>query len=214
MVTYVNIFIGPQSIDVCMFTSTAVYFVLQAYLEAVVQRLSKTLDEDVFVPMYFGPQLENRNSGPACFFHRQSWTCIKLLGNILSWNKTRPLISTATLQRLALSNLLNRYIVTGLARSHINREALTKVNAIISTLPKDWYSQLHGDSTIPLLENLCRYLVSGAKTLHNATAMKGDKERREAREMITQMTKHLVTIHAIDHARVLSDQYSIRIQQC
>ncbi|CAL1547674.1 unnamed protein product [Lymnaea stagnalis] len=180
----------------------------RAYLEAVVARLRKTLDDDVFMPMYPLNILDNRSSGPAVFFHRQSWTCIKLLGNILSWHR---LISAPVLQKLALSGLLNRYIVIGLASSHINREALQKCQAIISTFPKDWFNNLDGDSTLSQLENLCRYLVSAAKTLHKATALEKDSERLEGREMIKQMSKHLVNIHAMDHAMSLANEFSFKI---
>ena len=52
---------------------------------------------------------------------------------------------------------------------------------IISTFPRDWFSSLDGDSTLPQLENLCRYLVSAARTLHAATAREKDAERLEGR---------------------------------
>ncbi|XP_059152632.1 PAX3- and PAX7-binding protein 1-like [Physella acuta] len=178
------------------------------YLEAVVSRLKKTLDDDVFMPMYPLSVLDNRSSGPAIFFHRQSWTCIKLLGNMLSWNR---LISALVLQKLALSGLLNRYIVIGLVSSHINREALHKCQAIISTFPKDWFTNLEGESTLPQLENLCRYLVSAAKTLHKATALEKDAERLEGREMVKQISKHLINIHAMDHAMSLANEFSFKI---
>uniref|UniRef100_A0A0B7AQE8 GCF C-terminal domain-containing protein n=1 Tax=Arion vulgaris TaxID=1028688 RepID=A0A0B7AQE8_9EUPU len=180
----------------------------RTYLEAVVARLKKTLDDDVFMPMYPLSVLDNRSSGPAVFFHRQSWSCIKLLGNILSWHQ---LISAPVLQKLALSGLLNRYIVIGLVSSHINREALHKCQTIISTFPKDWFTNLEGDSTIPQLENLCRYLVSAAKTLHKATALEKDNERLEGRELVKQISKHLVNIHAMDHAMSLANEFSFKI---
>lgn len=183
---------------------------LRAFLEAVVTRLNKTLEDDVFMPRYPLNVLDNRSSGPSIFFHRQSWTCIKLLGNILSWH---PLISTKTLQRLALSGLLNRYIVVGLVCSHINREALQKCQAIISTFPREWFSSLDGDSTLPQLENLCRYLVSAARTLHAATAREKDADRLEGRELVKQMSKHLVNIHAMDHATALASEFSFKIGQ-
>ncbi|KAH9508979.1 PAX3- and PAX7-binding protein 1 [Bulinus truncatus] len=180
----------------------------RAYLEAVVTRLKKTLDDDVFMPMYPLSVLENRSSGPAIFFHRQSWTCIKLLGNILSWHR---LIAAPVVHKLALSGLLNRYIVIGLVSSQINREALHKCQAIISTFPKDWFSNLEGDSTLPQLENLCRYLVSAAQTLHKATALEKDSERLEGRELVKQISKHLINIHAMDHAMSLASEFSFKI---
>ncbi|GFO12653.1 pax3- and pax7-binding protein 1 [Plakobranchus ocellatus] len=180
----------------------------RAFMEAVVARLKKTLDDDVFMPMYPLNVLDNRSSGPAIFFHRQSWSCIKLLGNMLSWHQ---LISPSVLQKLTLSGLLNRYVVIGLASSHINREALHKCQAIISALPKAWFASLEGDSTLPQLENMCRYLVSAAKTLHQATALERDVERLEGRDLVKQISKHLINIHAMDHAVALANEYSFKI---
>ena len=52
---------------------------------------------------------------------------------MLSWHQ---LVSPSVLQKLSLSGLLNRYIVIGLASSHINREALHKCQAVsIKILP-------------------------------------------------------------------------------
>ncbi|RUS81278.1 hypothetical protein EGW08_010952 [Elysia chlorotica] len=180
----------------------------RSFMEAVVARLKKTLDDDVFMPMYPLNVLDNRSSGPAIFFHRQSWACIKLFGNMLSWHQ---LISPQVLQKLSLSGLLNRYIVIGLASSHINREALHKCQAIISALPKAWFGDLEGESTLPQLENLCRYLVSAAKTLHKATALERDAERLEGRDLVKQISKHLINIHAMDHAMMLANEFSFKI---
>ena len=53
--------------------------------------------------------------------------CWQLLGNILSWH---GLVGTQLLQRLALDGLLNRYIVLGLANSHVNRHSMEKCQAV------------------------------------------------------------------------------------
>ncbi|KAL8611073.1 hypothetical protein ACOMHN_064364 [Nucella lapillus] len=180
----------------------------QAFLQAVVSRIKKALDDDVFMPIYPLSVLDNRSSGPAIFFHRQSWTCIKLLGNILAWE---GLVGRQLLQRLALDGLLNRYIVLGLANSHVNRHAMEKCQAVISTLPKSWFADLEGDKTMPQLENLCRFLTKAAELVHKTTARQGDMERQEGRLLIKQMSKQLVTIHALDHALALSNQYSFKI---
>ncbi|XP_076444487.1 PAX3- and PAX7-binding protein 1-like [Babylonia areolata] len=180
----------------------------QVLLQAVVRRAKKALDDDVFLPLYPMSVLDNRSSGPATFFHRQSWTCIKLLGNLLSW---QDLLGTQLLQRLALNGLLNRYIVLGLANSHINRHAMEKCQTIISTFPKSWFADLEGEKTIPQLENLCRFLTKAAELVHKTTCKQGDLERQEGRLLIKQMSKQLVTIHAMDHAVALSNQYSFKI---
>ncbi|XP_025097837.1 PAX3- and PAX7-binding protein 1-like isoform X2 [Pomacea canaliculata] len=180
----------------------------QAYLQAIYNRIKKTLDDDVFMPLYPMSVLDGRSSGPAVFFHRQSWTCIKLLGSILSWH---GLLGMKMLQQLALDGLLNRYIVLGLANSHVNRHAMDKCQAIISTLPKAWFAELESDKTLPQLENLCRYLTKAAELVHKSTCTQSDQERQEGRTLIKQMSKQLVTIHAMDHALFLSNQYSFKI---
>ncbi|KAK7107892.1 PAX3- and PAX7-binding protein 1-like isoform X2 [Littorina saxatilis] len=180
----------------------------QAFLQAVVTRIKKALDDDVFMPLYPMSVLDNRSSGPATFFHRQSWTCIKLLGNILSWH---GLVGTQLLQRLALDGLLNRYIVLGLANSHVDRHSMEKCQTIISTFPKIWFADLEGEKTLTQLENLCRFLSKAAELIHKSTCRLSDSERQEGRLLIKQMSKQLVTIHAMDHAVGLSNQYSFKI---
>jgi hypothetical protein len=54
----------------------------------------------------------------------------QLLGNILCWH---GLIGTQLLQRLALDGLLNRYVVLGLANSHVDRHAMEKCQAVSSS---------------------------------------------------------------------------------
>ncbi|XP_060072979.1 PAX3- and PAX7-binding protein 1-like isoform X2 [Ylistrum balloti] len=56
---------------------------MQNLLHAVVKRLQKTLDDDVFMPLYPKSAIENRSSGAAVFFHRQSWTCIKVYTHLV-----------------------------------------------------------------------------------------------------------------------------------
>lgn len=164
----------------------------QNLLHSLVTRMKKTLDDDVFMPLYPKSVVENRTSGSAVFFHRQLWTCIKLLGNILSW---QDILSVKVLQGLAVDGLLNRYIILGLCNSPTNTETLQKCQAIISTFPKQWFVDLEGDKTIPQLQNLSRFLVSTANTFY--TESNPEKDRRDE---IKQISKMLVNIHSMDHA--------------
>ncbi|XP_071112400.1 PAX3- and PAX7-binding protein 1-like [Haliotis cracherodii] len=180
----------------------------QALLKAISNRMKKTLDDDVFMPMYPKNVLENRSAGPAVFFHRQSWTCIKLLGNILSWY---GILADQVLQQIAFDGLLNRYIILSLHTGFCNKDALEKTNAIISTLPKAWFTSADTDKTMPQLEPLCRYLMLFADTMHKSTMLAADTERHEGRENIKQVSKMFVNIHALDHAIFLSNEYSFKI---
>ncbi|XP_071413996.1 PAX3- and PAX7-binding protein 1-like [Pithys albifrons albifrons] len=57
----------------------------QMLLKALLLRMRRTLDADVFMPFYPKNILENKNSGPYLFFQRQFWSSGKLLGNFLQW---------------------------------------------------------------------------------------------------------------------------------
>ncbi|XP_071134694.1 PAX3- and PAX7-binding protein 1-like [Mytilus edulis] len=165
----------------------------QELLRAVVNRMKKTLDDDVFMPLYPKSVTENRGSGSSVFFHRQSWTCIKLLGNILSWH---GILSSKVLHSLALDGLLNRYIILGLCNSPIGQETIQKCQSIISTFPKQWFTGLTEDRTMPQLENLCRYLVSIFNSIH--TQSRTDFQKMEAKEYAKQISKMLIGVHAMD----------------
>ncbi|XP_052087083.1 PAX3- and PAX7-binding protein 1-like [Mytilus californianus] len=165
----------------------------QELLRAIVNRMKKTLDDDVFMPLYPKSVTENRGSGSSVFFHRQSWTCIKLLGNILSWH---GILSSKVLHSLALDGLLNRYIILGLCNSPIGQETIQKCQSIISTFPKQWFTGLTEDRTMPQLENLCRYLVSIFNSIHIQS--RTDFQKMEAKEYAKQISKMLIGVHAMD----------------
>ncbi|XP_045198488.1 PAX3- and PAX7-binding protein 1-like [Mercenaria mercenaria] len=178
----------------------------QTLLKSLVLRMKKTLDDDVFMPLYPKSVLENRNAGPSVFFHRQSWTCIKLLGHFLSWD---GIISRKVLQGLALDGLLNRYILLGLQTAPFNQETLLKCQTIVSTLPKQWFEDLNEDKTIMQLESLCRFLMYAAQLLDKACGTASDLQRKELKEQLKQISKLLINIHALEHAMKLSELYSL-----
>ncbi|XP_023046347.1 PAX3- and PAX7-binding protein 1 isoform X3 [Piliocolobus tephrosceles] len=51
----------------------------QVYLKALLLRMRRTLDDDVFMPLYPKNVLENKNSGPYLFFQRQFWSSVKVI---------------------------------------------------------------------------------------------------------------------------------------
>ncbi|XP_053561943.1 PAX3- and PAX7-binding protein 1 [Bombina bombina] len=51
----------------------------EALLKAILTRMRRTLDDDVFMPLYPKPLIENRNSGPCVFFQRQFWSSVKVI---------------------------------------------------------------------------------------------------------------------------------------
>uniref|UniRef100_A0A452GUK7 GCF C-terminal domain-containing protein n=1 Tax=Gopherus agassizii TaxID=38772 RepID=A0A452GUK7_9SAUR len=86
----------------------------QTLLKALLLRMRRTLDDDVFMPLYPKNILENKNSGPYLFFQRQFWSSVKLLGNFLQWY---GILSNKTLQELSIDGLLNRYILMAFQNS-------------------------------------------------------------------------------------------------
>ncbi|XP_074662540.1 PAX3- and PAX7-binding protein 1-like [Tubulanus polymorphus] len=180
---------------------------LQALVKAVVERMKKTLNDDVFMPLYPKTVTANRGSPASVFFHRQLWSCIKIFGNVLSWSEV---LNDGLLKEVAIDGLLNRYILLGLMNSPMNQDGIQKCEKIISYLPKHWFGNLEGDSTFPPLENFCRFLVQSVKTVEQATPAVEFK-KRETRDTVKQITKLLVNLHAMDHAIQLANQFSLKI---
>ncbi|XP_067849290.1 PAX3- and PAX7-binding protein 1 [Heptranchias perlo] len=179
----------------------------QTLLKTIVLRIRKTVDEDVFVPLYPKSVLENKNSGPYLFFQRQFWSALKLLDNILQWT---GIISNRALQELTVDSLLNRYILLALQNSDPGDDSLKKCQSLITCLPKHWFVNLKGDKSIPQMENFCCYLVHLANTIYRLSLGCSDVEKRTARENIKQVIKFLAIIHALDHATTVANEYGVK----
>ncbi|GIY73608.1 PAX3- and PAX7-binding protein 1 [Caerostris darwini] len=94
---------------------------LVAFLQAVTTRIYKSLDDDVFIPLYPKELLENRSFNASNFFQRQFWSAVKLYQNILAWD---CLISEQQLLQMAFGSLLNRYFLMGLHTSCMMKDTL------------------------------------------------------------------------------------------
>ncbi|KAL3243446.1 hypothetical protein MRX96_020513 [Rhipicephalus microplus] len=55
---------------------------LQNFMAKMAARIGRALDEDVYIPLYPKEVLENRPGTPAAFFHRQFWSCLKLVSTL------------------------------------------------------------------------------------------------------------------------------------
>ncbi|XP_078700260.1 PAX3- and PAX7-binding protein 1-like isoform X2 [Branchiostoma floridae x Branchiostoma belcheri] len=179
----------------------------QALLRAVLGRMRKTLDDDVFMPLYPKRVLENKSSGAYYFLQRQFWSCVKLLGNMLQWHS---ILSREPLMELCVDGLLNRYMLLALQNSDVNDDSIEKSQKIISSFPRQWFADVEGDETLPPLQNLARYLSHSANTLHKNSIGCPDIDRRKARENIKQVAKLLVQIHALDHALQVAREHSLK----
>nr|XP_054753883.1 mitogen-activated protein kinase kinase kinase 15-like [Lytechinus pictus] len=122
-------------------------------------RIRRTLDDDVYMPLFPADMLENKASGANSFMQRQFWSCLKLLGNLLSWH---GLVAKEQLLELAIDGLLNRYLLLSLNNSDIDESSIAKCDRIVSSLPVPWFEELEGDSTLRQLEPLCKYLKYAA----------------------------------------------------
>uniref|UniRef100_A0A673APZ9 PAX3 and PAX7 binding protein 1 n=1 Tax=Sphaeramia orbicularis TaxID=375764 RepID=A0A673APZ9_9TELE len=152
----------------------------QELLKTVVLRTRRTLDEDVFLPLYPKNVLDNKNCSPYLFYQRQFWTCVKLLGNILQWD---GILSNSCLRDLALDSTLNRYILSALQTTDAGEDNVQNWQNVVDYLPRQWFCGLKGQQTLPQLEPFCRYLAHLANSLYRSSLGGSDMER------------HLISIH-------------------
>ncbi|XP_066555966.1 PAX3- and PAX7-binding protein 1 [Amia ocellicauda] len=179
----------------------------QELLKTIVMRTRRTLDNDVFMPLYPKNVLENRNSGPYLFFQRQFWSCVKLLGNILQWH---GILSNTSLKELAVDSIVNRYILSALQNTEPGEDSIEKSQSVISCFPRQWFTCLKGQQTIPQLENFCRYLKHVASTVYRVSLGGSDVDKRNAREHIKEVVKLLGSINALDHVVAVASEHGIK----
>ncbi|KAK9879759.1 hypothetical protein WA026_006821 [Henosepilachna vigintioctopunctata] len=96
---------------------------------AILHKMKTSLEHDVFIPMT--PKLADSRSS---FFQRQFSSGLKLLKNISSW---QGVLNDSTLKELALTSLLNRYLLTAIKFCMLT-DAVSKVNLITQILPRIW----------------------------------------------------------------------------
>ncbi|XP_029029774.1 PAX3- and PAX7-binding protein 1 [Betta splendens] len=179
----------------------------QELLKSVVLRTRRTLDEDIFLPLYPKSVLENKNSSPYLFYQRQFWSCVKLLGNILQWD---GVLSTSCLKDLALDSTLNRYILSALQTTDTEEDNVQKCQKVVECLPSQWFSGLKGQQTLPQLEPLCRYLAHLANSLYRSSVGTSDMERRTAKEQVKDVVKMLRHLNGLDHIITVAAAHGVK----
>ncbi|XP_072230322.1 PAX3- and PAX7-binding protein 1 [Leuresthes tenuis] len=179
----------------------------QELLKTTVLRTRRTLDEDVFLPLYPKNVMENKNSSAYLFYQRQFWSCVKLLGNIIQWE---GILSHSCLKDLALDSTLNRYILSALQTTDTGEENVLKCQKVVECLPLHWFSGLKGQQTLPQLEPLCRYLAHLAKSLHRSGLGGSDFERRTSKEQVRDVVKMLGHMNALDHIIAVAAEHGIK----
>uniref|UniRef100_A0A4W4GJE0 GCF C-terminal domain-containing protein n=1 Tax=Electrophorus electricus TaxID=8005 RepID=A0A4W4GJE0_ELEEL len=180
---------------------------MQELLRTVVMRTRRTLDDDVFMPLFPKNIMENKNSGPYLFSQRQFWSCVKLLGNILQWD---GILSQGALKELAVDSTLNRYILSVLQTADVGEDSVEKCRRVVECFPVHWFSSLKGQQTLPQLENLCRFMKHLAASLYRSSLAASDIDKRNAREHIKEVVKLLGRLNALDHVIDVASEHGIK----
>uniref|UniRef100_A0A8C2XLX8 PAX3 and PAX7 binding protein 1 n=1 Tax=Cyclopterus lumpus TaxID=8103 RepID=A0A8C2XLX8_CYCLU len=183
------------------------FFSHQELLKTIVFRTRRTLDEDVFLPLYPKSVLENKNGGPYLFYQRQFWSCVKLLGNILQWE---GIFSSSCLKDLALDSTVNRYILSALQTTDTGADNVPKCQKVVECLPVQWFSGLKGQHTLPQLEPFCRYLTHMANSLYRSSLGGSDVDRRTAKDQVKEVVKMLGHMNALDHILAVAAEHGIK----
>ncbi|KAG5896386.1 hypothetical protein JTB14_009591 [Gonioctena quinquepunctata] len=102
---------------------------LNNLFSAVLHKMKTSLEHDVFIPI--SPKLAESKSQ---FFQRQFASGLKLLKNITSW---QGILNDNTLKELALTSLLDRYLLSALKFCPIT-DAVQKIRLISLILPRVW----------------------------------------------------------------------------
>ncbi|XP_053172615.1 GC-rich sequence DNA-binding factor 2 isoform X2 [Scomber japonicus] len=126
---------------------------VKALIEAVVGRLRKCVDEEVFIPLYPKKFLEDRSSPQSCFRNQQFWTAIKLLGNMGKWDLLLP---ESVLKELMLDKLLNRYLMITLCSQTLSSD-VNACKKIADSLPLSWLTG--ANVCLPQLQSVRNHLV-------------------------------------------------------
>ncbi|XP_052423276.1 PAX3- and PAX7-binding protein 1 [Carassius gibelio] len=179
----------------------------QELLRTIVMRIRRTLDDDIFLPLFPKNVMENKNSGPYLFSQRQFWSCVKLLGNILIWD---GILSPSVLKELAVDSTLNRYILSALQTTDVSEEHVEKCRRVVECFPVQWFSSLKGQQTLPQLENFCRYLKHLASSLYRGCVSGSDVEKRNVREHIKEVVRLLGRLNALDHVIAVASEHGIK----
>ncbi|CAF0758235.1 unnamed protein product [Rotaria sp. Silwood1] len=198
---------------------------VQNLLKAIVDRLQRSLDDDIYIPLYpkeiiaLGSSRTSSNNSAIMateFFFRQYWTCVKLLGNITLWSQ---ILSLKTILDLSIDGLLNRYILVSLKNMDlISNEMITRCLLLAKCFPiKQWFdnnktilqNQLT-DTTLPALENFCLFLKQLAQEYSTQIFSANDKDKKIYKENIRQIRVIFVHLHALDHALELTNEYEIK----
>lgn len=157
-------------------------------MNLVVLRMKKSIEEDVFIPLYPKSTLEDKSSPHSKFQDRRFWSAVKLFSNVLLWD---GIVQEDTVRDLGLSKLLNRYLLLNLLNTPPGPDNTVKCRKVVACLPERWFQDLESGSTLPELRNFCQYLLQCAHTLHK------NNHSDETKEVLLLLVK-VKALHVVE----------------
>ncbi|XP_035177922.1 GC-rich sequence DNA-binding factor 2 [Oxyura jamaicensis] len=157
-------------------------------INEVVLRMKKSIEEDVFIPLYPKSTVEDKSSPGSKFQERRFWSAVKLLSNVLIWN---GIVQENTVRDLGLSKLLNRYLLLNLLNTPPGPDNIEKCSKVVACLPERWFEDLGNGSTLPELVNFCQHLLQCARVLHK------NNHSDETKEVILLLVK-VKALHIVE----------------
>ncbi|KAM6123386.1 intron Large complex component GCFC2 isoform 1-T1 [Pterocles gutturalis] len=142
-------------------------------MSMVVLRMKKSVEEDVFIPLYPKSIVEDKSSLCSKFQERRFWSAVKLLSNVLLWD---GIVQEDTIRDLGLSKLLNRYLLLNLLNTPPGPDNIERCKKVVACFPERWFQNLKSGSTLPELLNFCQHLLQCAHTLHKNNHSNETKE--------------------------------------
>ncbi|ESO13113.1 hypothetical protein HELRODRAFT_93667 [Helobdella robusta] len=176
---------------------------LQSLICSINKRIMKSINDDLFIPLYPKSVLENKTSESTMFFNRQVYSCLKLMKSIVLWQNV---ISDQQLQSLTLDKILNRYLMIAMSSAPANIELISLCQKISQLIPQEWFTEYMEGITLPQLENFCKFIVTWATNLKAQM-----KSNSDAKEQIKQLGRILLRLHAEAHATALSKLIGFKI---
>ncbi|XP_043366106.1 intron Large complex component GCFC2 isoform X5 [Dermochelys coriacea] len=170
--------------------------VKQDLVNSIVSRMKKSIEEDVFIPLYPKSTVEDTISPQSKFQERQFWSAVKLLSNILLWD---GIIVEDTLHELGLGKLLNRYLLLILLNAPPGPDNVEKCNKVVACIPERWFKELKNGSTLPQLANFSQHLLQSAHILYKNNCSD------ETRDLILLLVK----VNALHIAEDFIEEYKL-----
>lgn len=155
--------------------------------------MKKSIEDDIFIPLYPKSSEEGKMSPHSKFQERQFWGALKLFRNILLWNGLLP---DDTLQDLGLGKLLNRYLIISLTNAVPGPDVVKKCSQIAACLPERWFENSAMRTSIPQLENFIKFLLQSAQKLSSS----------EFRNEVSEIILILVKVKALTQAESLREE--------